>query len=97
MQVFTHPACLAHDTGTGHPESAARLAAARVFVVDPETGDRLLIASKPLVPFLRDFAGDAVTLVLTGDTETDHKGGWRITASEDSERFPPPTLILKAK
>ena len=26
MQVFTHPACLAHDTGTGHPESAARLA-----------------------------------------------------------------------
>ena len=28
MQVFTHPACLAHDTGTGHPESAARLAAA---------------------------------------------------------------------
>ena len=64
---------------------------------NPETGDRLLIASKPLVPFLRDFAGDAVTLVLTGDTETDHKGGWRITASEDSERFPPPTLILKAK
>ena len=27
MQVFTHPACLAHDTGAGHPESPARLAA----------------------------------------------------------------------
>ena len=27
MQVFTHPACQAHDTGTGHPESPARLAA----------------------------------------------------------------------
>ena len=27
MQVFTHPACQAHDTGNGHPESPARLAA----------------------------------------------------------------------
>ncbi len=27
MQVFTHAACLAHDTGAGHPESPARLAA----------------------------------------------------------------------
>ncbi|HVV98522.1 MAG TPA: histone deacetylase family protein [Rhodanobacteraceae bacterium] len=25
--IYTHPACLAHDTGPGHPESPARLAA----------------------------------------------------------------------
>ena len=64
---------------------------------NPETGDRFMVSSPDLVPFLRDYAGDELTLVLTGDTETDHKGGWRITASEDAGRFPPPTLILKAK
>jgi hypothetical protein len=64
---------------------------------NPETGDRFVIDAKPLAQFLRDFSGDELTVVLTGDTETDHKGGWRITSTEDSGRFPPPTLILKAK
>lgn len=64
---------------------------------NPETGDHFLIPAKPLAAFLRDFAGEEVTLVLTGDAETDHKGGWRITATEDSNRFTPPTLLLKAK
>jgi acetoin utilization deacetylase AcuC-like enzyme len=26
LPVFTHPACLAHDTGAGHPEASSRLA-----------------------------------------------------------------------
>ncbi|HAL91781.1 MAG TPA: hypothetical protein DCM68_01995 [Verrucomicrobia bacterium] len=65
---------------------------------NPETGDRLQITAKPLADFIRNFSGDALTLVLTADTETDHKGGWRITSIEDGrEWFPPPTLILKAK
>ena len=64
---------------------------------NPETGDRLLISAMPLVSFIRDYVGDEITIVLTGDTETEHKGGWRITSTEDSGRFPPPTLILKAK
>ena len=64
---------------------------------NPETGDRFLINLKPLIPFLQDFPDNEVTLVLTGDMEYDHKGGWRITSVEDSGRFPPPTLILKAK
>lgn len=63
---------------------------------NPETGDRLLISAKPMLDFIRGFSGAELTFVLTGDTETDHKGGWRITAMED-DRFPPPTLILKAK
>ncbi len=64
---------------------------------NPETGDRLQISSKSLTQFIQNFEGAELTFVLTGDTETDHKGGWRITSTEDSGRFPPPTLILKAK
>ncbi len=64
---------------------------------NPETGDRLLVPLKPLVPYLSNYPDEELTLVLTGDAETDHKGGWRITSSEDSGRFPPPTLLLKAK
>jgi predicted Ser/Thr protein kinase len=64
---------------------------------NPETGDRLLIDAKSIVPFIGEFPGEELTLVLTGDVATDHKGGWRITSSEDAGRFPPPTLILKAK
>lgn len=64
---------------------------------NPETGDRIQIPFQPLVAFLRSYTGDDITIVLTGDLETDHRGGWRITATEDSGRFPPPTLYLKAK
>ena len=63
---------------------------------NPETGDRIQIPAKPLADFIRDFSGDDLTLVLTGDTESDHKNGWRITSTED-DRFDPPTLLLKAK
>ena len=27
LRLYTHPACLQHDTGPGHPESPARLVA----------------------------------------------------------------------
>jgi predicted Ser/Thr protein kinase len=81
----------------GMQEDKAVLLTTFDLPANPETGDRLLISANPLVSFLRDFVGDEITIVLTGDTETDHKGGWRITSTEDSGRFPPPTLILKAK
>ena len=64
---------------------------------NPETGDRFVIDVKPVLDALRDPAVEHLTLVLTGDTATDHKGGWRITATEDAARFPPPTLLLKTK
>jgi len=64
---------------------------------NPETGDRMQIASRPLLEFIRSYSGDTLTLVLTGDSETDHKNGWRFTSTEDAARFPPPTLMLKAK
>jgi len=64
---------------------------------NPETGDRMVIPLKPLIPFIQKFSGDELTLVLTADTDTDQKKGWRITATEDAGRFPPATLLLRAK
>jgi serine/threonine protein kinase len=64
---------------------------------NPETGDRLQIAARPLLDFIRDYPDADLTLVLTADSDTDQKNGWRFTATEDAQRFPPPTLILKAK
>jgi serine/threonine protein kinase len=63
---------------------------------NPETGDRIVIPLKALVPFLQEYSEEELTLVLTADTETDQKNGWRISATED-DRFTPPTLLLKAK
>ena len=40
MRVYTHAACLAHDTGPGHPEHAGRLAAVTGALHDA-FGDRL--------------------------------------------------------
>ncbi|TWT05663.1 histone deacetylase family protein [Reyranella sp. CPCC 100927] len=34
--LYTHPACLAHDTGPGHPERPARLQAVLAALDDPE-------------------------------------------------------------
>ena len=84
------------DAG-GMLANGASLAATFDLPANPETGDRLLVDVKPLLDSLRDPAVEHLTLVLTGDTDTDHKGGWRITATEDADRFPPPTLLLKAK
>ena len=35
MRLYTHPACLRHDPGTGHPESPARLRAVLEALDDP--------------------------------------------------------------
>ena len=38
MLLYTHPACLAHDPGAGHPESPARLRAVLEALDDPRFG-----------------------------------------------------------
>jgi hypothetical protein len=81
----------------GMQADKATLLATFDLPANPETGDRLLIDAKSMVSFIGEFQGEELTLVLTGDVATDHKGGWRITSTEDAGRFPPPTLILKAK
>jgi acetoin utilization deacetylase AcuC-like enzyme len=35
MRLYTHPACLQHETGPGHPESPARLLAVLEALDDP--------------------------------------------------------------
>ncbi len=39
MRIYTHPACLQHDTGFGHPESPARLRAVMDELDDPRFAD----------------------------------------------------------
>lgn len=84
------------STGGMQPDKAVLLTSFDL-PANPETGDRLQISSKSLIQFIQSLEGDELTFVLTGDSETDHKGGWRFTSTEDASRFPPPTLILKAK
>ena len=39
MRIHTHPSCLQHDTGSGHPESPARLRAVLEALDDPRFAD----------------------------------------------------------
>ena len=77
-------------------DQAVRLADT-ALAANPDTGDPLTFELPGLAAFLRTYAPDELTLVLTGDGDTDHKTGWKFTATEDVERFRPPTLLLKAK
>lgn len=60
---------------------------------NPETGDELRLDSPELFAFVTSYQGSLLTLVLTGDSASDHRAGWRFTSSEDT-RFSPPTLLL---
>ena len=96
---FTWNTAPGNDTSSPSAMLADKAVLLTTFALpaNPETGDILLISDDKIAQFLREYTGDEVTLVLTGDAENDHKSGWRITATEDVERFRPPTLILKAK
>jgi hypothetical protein len=96
MTWTTAPGNNPASTG-GMQDSAAVLLTSFDIPPHPETGDRIQISARPLLQFIRDYPHDDLTLVLTGDMDTDHRGGWRFTSTEDAQRFPPPTLILKAK
>lgn len=84
-------------TPGGMKSAQAALLATAALAANPDTGDPLVFELPGLVAFLRTYAADELTLVLTGDGDTDHKTGWKFTATEDAERFRPPTLLLKAK
>ncbi len=64
---------------------------------NPETGDEFSITSPALLDFVTKYQGETLTLVLTGDPDTDHRSGWRFTSSEDGDRFRPPTLRLSSR
>ena len=85
------------DSATGLLADQAVRLASYDMPANPETGDRLKISDPALLDFIRGYSEDNLTLVLTADSDTDQKNGWRITSTEDAARFPPPTLFLKAK
>jgi len=65
---------------------------------NPETGDEFSIDSPALLDFVTSSQGETLTLALTGDPDTDHRSGWRFTATEDAGRLrPPPTLRLSSQ
>ena len=53
LPVFTHPACLAHDTGPDHPETTARLSAVLALFRDDPAFDVRNAAPATLEPILR--------------------------------------------
>lgn len=72
MPIYTHPACLAHDTGPGHPERADRLRAV-VDALRDAFGESLDWREAPRATreqLLRVHAPALVDLVL--DTRVDH-------------------------
>ena len=72
MRVWTHPACLAHDTGRGHPERSERLAVV-LDALRARFGDALDTREAPAATreqLLRVHAPALVHLVL--DTVVDH-------------------------
>jgi acetoin utilization deacetylase AcuC-like enzyme len=78
MRVYTHPDCLGHDPGTGHPESPSRLAAVTGALRDAFPGldwreaplaqrDQVLRAHSPAL-VERLFDADGKSLRLDEDT-----------------------------
>ncbi|HET7269123.1 MAG TPA: histone deacetylase family protein [Oleiagrimonas sp.] len=71
LRLYTHPACLAHDTGPGHPESSARLRA----VLDALDHDRFSMLDRIEAPratreqLLRVHAPAHVEAMLDGGPE----------------------------
>ncbi|MBS0556310.1 MAG: histone deacetylase family protein [Proteobacteria bacterium] len=47
MRLYTHPACLAHDPGAGHPESPARLRAVLQALDDPRLASITRVVAPP--------------------------------------------------
>lgn len=88
------PAALAESAADLNPEQAIRLAKIRI-PANPRTGDKLTFDDPALAQFIAAYPGHVLTFVLTATDATDQKGGWRFAASEDAQRFAPPTLLLK--
>jgi acetoin utilization deacetylase AcuC-like enzyme len=79
IAIVSHPACFAHETGEGHPDSRARLPAIREAIrADPRLGDACLeVEAQPAeeVDLLRVHAADHLALVRDTATRAGARGG----------------------
>jgi acetoin utilization deacetylase AcuC-like enzyme len=75
VAIYTHGACLAHDTGPGHPESSARLATVLDALADARFAscERIEAPAATREQLLRVHAPDLVGAVL----EEPFVSGWR--------------------
>ena len=73
--IYTHPACLAHDPGPGHPESSARLAAVLEALDDPAFAALARVEAPPATreQLARVHAPDLIEGVLDEPIAS----GWR--------------------
>jgi hypothetical protein len=91
------PGNLAGDACRLDTDQATLLGVFGRIPANPEPGTKVDIPldRDKFAKFIRAYPSDDLTLVVTADTETDQRGGWRFTASEDSTHMAP-TLVLDA-
>ena len=89
---------IADDACRLDTDQATLLAVFGRIPANPEPGTEVEIPLErdKFVKFIREYPADDLTLVVTADTDTDQRGGWRFTASEDSTHMAP-TLVLDAR
>ena len=92
------PGNIAGDACRLDTDQATLLAVFGRIPANPEPGTEVEIPLErdKFVKFIREYPADDLTLVVTADTATDQRGGWRFTASEDSTHKAP-TLVLDAR
>ena len=92
------PGNIAGDACRLDPDQATLLAVFGRIPANPEPGTKVEIPLErdKFAKFIRAYPSDDLTLVVTADTATDQRGGWRFTAREDSGHAPP-TLVLDAR
>ena len=74
MRLYSHPACLQHDPGFGHPESRARLRAVLQALEDPRFAgaERIEAPRATREQLLRVHDADYVDSILSGAPEQGH-------------------------
>ena len=92
------PGNVADDACRLDSDQATLLAVFGRIPANPEPGTKVEIPLErdKFAKFIRTYPSDDLTLVVTADTATDQRGGWRFTASEDSTHMAP-TLVLDAR
>ena len=94
--LHSAPAVLADNASALDSSLATQILTERISS-NPRTGEKLTLDNPALAKYIAGYSGRVLTLVLTATADTEQKGGWRFAASEDSDRFRPPTLTIQTR